>query len=367
MNWPRARPLLDAAAETLERGGDRPATAVTRHIRDALADAFADPERESGALAASKARLDELGIRAPAALAIGLELVRARPMTARLTALHGLEALLVPFARLSVRGASRAFLERELVSVVGGLFRSEARLDVVADGEEPGDDHRLGVLDDSSAEFRDGAGLRLRITVQDLVSGEDRALISLVAMHAALAMERASGRPEPIKEDLHASKDVPDLIAASPALRRLRGELARLAPSRSTVIVTGESGSGKEVVARAVHALSDRKHGPFVAFNCAAVPRELFEGQLFGYRRGAFTGATENHPGVIRSAIGGTLFLYELGELPLKPKLLHFLDSSEVFPLGEAKPMTADVRVVTPDEPRPRAISRSSSREAHAK
>lgn len=132
--------------------------------------------------------------------------------------------------------------------------------------------------------------------------------------------------------------------------------------------MTGESGSGKEVVARAVHALSDRKHGPFVAFNCAAVPRELFEGQLFGYRRGAFTGATENHPGVIRSAIGGTLFLYEIGELPLElqPKLLHFLDSSEVFPLGEAKPMTADVRVVTATN-RDRGISRSSSREAHAK
>ena len=349
MDWARARPLLDAAAETLERGGDRPATAICRHMRDALADAFADPEREPGALATSRARLRELGIRAPAALAVGLELVRARPATARLTALQGVEALLVPFQRLSVRGASRAFLEREVVSVVQGLFRSEAWLDVVADGEEPDEGRRLGVIDDSAADFSDGAGRRLRITVKGLVSAEDRALLSLVAMHAALAMERASGRPEPFEDDVHASKDLPDFIAASPALRRLRGELTRLAPSHSTVIVTGESGSGKEVVARAVHALSDRKKGPFIAFNCAAVPRELFEGQLFGYRRGAFTGATENHPGVIRSATGGTLFLDEIGELPLElqPKLLRFLDSSEVFPLGETKPLKADVRVVT--------------------
>ena len=122
----------------------------------------------------------------------------------------------------------------------------------------------------------------------------------------------------------------------------------RLAHSRATVIITGESGSGKEVVARAIHALSQRASKSYVPFNCSTVPRDLFEGQLFGYRRGAFTGATVDHLGVIRAADGGTLFLDEIGELPLdvQPKLLRFLENAEVFPLGEQKPIKVDVRVL---------------------
>ena len=116
----------------------------------------------------------------------------------------------------------------------------------------------------------------------------------------------------------------------------------------STVIVTGESGVGKEIVARAIHDLSERGRNAYVAFNCATVPRELFEGQLFGYRRGSFTGATSDHPGVIRAANGGTLFLDEIAELSLdiQPKLLRFLENSEVFPLGERAPVRVDVRVL---------------------
>jgi transcriptional regulator with PAS, ATPase and Fis domain len=103
-----------------------------------------------------------------------------------------------------------------------------------------------------------------------------------------------------------------------------------------------------EVVARSLHELSERAHAPYVVLNCAAVPRELFEGQLFGYRRGAFTGAVSSAPGVIRAANGGTLFLDEIGELPLdvQPKLLRYLENSEVFPLGEQKPVRVDVRVI---------------------
>jgi transcriptional regulator with PAS, ATPase and Fis domain len=131
-------------------------------------------------------------------------------------------------------------------------------------------------------------------------------------------------------------------------MRKLKTELAGLSGSRATVIVTGESGSGKEVVARALHRLSARAERPYVAFNCAAVPRELFEGQLFGYRRGAYTGAATDHPGVLRAAHGGTLFLDEIGELPLEvqPKLLRFLENGEIFPLGETRPAQVDVRVI---------------------
>jgi DNA-binding NtrC family response regulator len=121
-----------------------------------------------------------------------------------------------------------------------------------------------------------------------------------------------------------------------------------LGPSRATVIVTGESGSGKEVVARAVHDSSARRDRPYVPFNCATVPRDLFEGQLFGFRRGSFTGASTDHLGVIRAADGGTLFLDEIGELPLdvQPKLLRFLENGEVFPLGAKQAVRVDVRII---------------------
>jgi transcriptional regulator with PAS, ATPase and Fis domain len=114
------------------------------------------------------------------------------------------------------------------------------------------------------------------------------------------------------------------------------------------VLITGESGTGKEVVARAIHTNSSRAHNPFIPFNCAAIPREMLESQLFGHRRGAFTGADRDNPGVIRSARDGTLFLDEVGELSLdlQPKLLRFLESGEICPLGESTPFVVDVRIV---------------------
>jgi len=122
----------------------------------------------------------------------------------------------------------------------------------------------------------------------------------------------------------------------------------RVAAANVSVLITGESGTGKEVLARAVHAFSDRAERPFVPFNCAAVPRELLESQLFGHRRGAFTGAERDSPGVIRAAQGGTLFLDEIGELglDLQPKLLRFLEAGEISPLGEPRPLAVDVRIL---------------------
>ena len=122
----------------------------------------------------------------------------------------------------------------------------------------------------------------------------------------------------------------------------------RVASSIITVLITGETGTGKELLARAVHQCSPRSAARFIPFNCTAVARDMLESQLFGYRRGAFTGAQEAFPGVIRGAAGGTLFLDEIGEIGLdvQPKLLRFLESSEVHPLGEPSPVTVDVRVV---------------------
>jgi len=122
----------------------------------------------------------------------------------------------------------------------------------------------------------------------------------------------------------------------------------RIARVKVNVLITGESGTGKEIIARAIHDFSDRAAKPFVPFNCTAVPRDLLESQLFGHRRGAFTGADRDHTGLIRAAREGTLFLDEVGELglDLQPKLLRFLESGEIAPLGEPGPTTVDVRIV---------------------
>ena len=122
----------------------------------------------------------------------------------------------------------------------------------------------------------------------------------------------------------------------------------RIARAKVNVLITGESGTGKEIIARAIHDFSDRAAKPFVPFNCTAVPRDLLESQLFGHRRGAFTGADRDHTGLIRAAREGTLFLDEIGELALdlQPKLLRFLEAGEIAPLGDPGPTTVDVRIV---------------------
>ncbi len=122
----------------------------------------------------------------------------------------------------------------------------------------------------------------------------------------------------------------------------------RIARTNVNVLITGESGTGKEILARAVHTFSERADMPFVPFNCTAIPRDLLESQLFGHRRGAFTGADRDQAGLIRAAREGTLFLDEIGALglDLQPKLLRFLESGEIAPLGEPGPLTVNVRIV---------------------
>ena len=131
-------------------------------------------------------------------------------------------------------------------------------------------------------------------------------------------------------------------------LKEMMSLAQRIARTNVSVLITGESGTGKEILARAIHRYSGRADKPFVPFNCTAIPRDMLESQLFGHRRGAFTGADRDSPGLIRSAKDGTLFLDEIGEmsLDLQPKLLRFLESGEICPLGEPSPFTVDVRIV---------------------
>lgn len=142
--------------------------------------------------------------------------------------------------------------------------------------------------------------------------------------------------------------ELPGMVYRSAAMRALVEEISRIRSSKVTALITGESGTGKEVIARAIHALSDRRDAPFVAFNCTVTPKEIIDSQLFGHRKGAFTGAHSDYQGVIRSAAGGTLFLDEVGDLALEaqPKLLRFLQEGEIQPLGETRPVRVSVRVI---------------------
>jgi DNA-binding NtrC family response regulator len=139
-----------------------------------------------------------------------------------------------------------------------------------------------------------------------------------------------------------------EFIHASPAMEQVFQMVRRIAPTDATVLITGESGTGKEVVARALHAHSERWERPFVAVNCAAIPKDLMESELFGYAKGAFTGAVKDKPGKFQRADGGTLLLDEVGDLPadLQTKLLRVIETREVDVVGGQKPVPVDVRLL---------------------
>jgi DNA-binding NtrC family response regulator len=134
----------------------------------------------------------------------------------------------------------------------------------------------------------------------------------------------------------------------SPAWQKLKAQISQVAPASAPVLIQGETGSGKEVVARLLHDLSRRVNGPFIAINCGAVSRELLESELFGHEKGAFTGATAAKLGLIAAAEGGTLLLDEIGEMPgpMQVSLLRFLDRGEYRPVGSTRALHADVRIV---------------------
>jgi two-component system response regulator AtoC len=138
------------------------------------------------------------------------------------------------------------------------------------------------------------------------------------------------------------------IVAESDAMRAALDVVARVADQRTTVLITGESGTGKEVVAQALHRAGARAAAPFVAINCAAIPENLLESELFGYVRGAFTGATADKPGLFEQADGGTLLLDEIGELPLglQAKLLRVLQEGEIRRVGDQRARNVDVRLV---------------------
>jgi DNA-binding NtrC family response regulator len=141
---------------------------------------------------------------------------------------------------------------------------------------------------------------------------------------------------------------IPGFLCAGAAMSRVVDQIKRLQTTALTVLITGESGTGKELVARAIHAGSPRSSATFLPYNCTTTTRELADSQLFGHRRGSFTGALTDQPGLVRTSAGGTLFLDEIGDVPIdvQPKLLRFLEQGEIMPLGETRPQQVDVRVI---------------------
>lgn len=152
------------------------------------------------------------------------------------------------------------------------------------------------------------------------------------------------------KTDTEDTADEPGLLLGkSPEIRKLRNQTRKLARSQAPVFISGESGSGKELVARMIHLQGPRREGPFIAVNCGAIPSELMESEFFGHKKGSFTGAVENKDGLFRSANGGTLFLDEVADLPLamQVKLLRAIQEKAVRPVGDTKEVPVDIRVLS--------------------
>jgi DNA-binding NtrC family response regulator/tetratricopeptide (TPR) repeat protein len=197
-----------------------------------------------------------------------------------------------------------------------------------------------------------GSDRRVSLCFRQVESLDEISLLKSLTELVQTSVGRVtSGDADEEEQDLWPKTRLPqgeDTIFHSPRMAEVLRVALRLAATDLPILITGETGTGKEVVARMIHDHSLVKRGPFIAFNCSAIPRELVESQLFGHRRGAFTGALDSFPGVIRSAERGTLFLDEIGDLEtgIQPKLLRFLESAEVHPVGEPRPHKVTVRIV---------------------
>ncbi|MBP7865578.1 MAG: sigma 54-interacting transcriptional regulator [Acidobacteria bacterium] len=186
-------------------------------------------------------------------------------------------------------------------------------------------------------------GERVPVSVSTAVLRDERSRVT-----GGAETFRDLSETEALRRELEGKSRVGDLVSHSPAMHRLFEVLPAVAVSPSTVLLQGETGTGKEVLARTLHALSPRNRGPFVAVNCGALPDTLLESELFGYKAGAFTGANRDKPGRFALAKGGTLFLDEIGEISpaLQVRLLRVLQDRTYEPLGSTRPETADVRVI---------------------
>jgi DNA-binding NtrC family response regulator len=257
----------------------------------------------------------------------------------------------------------------DAVAVEGGdaalkllLSRNGPRVDAVVLDLVMPDLDGLGVL----AEMRE-AGLSVPVIVQTAHGGIDNVISAMragavdfvvkpagaerlqVSLRNALATSALETEVQRFKRSREGTLTFKDIVTRSPRMQAVLKTAEKAAASAIPVLIEGESGVGKELIARAIHGSGERRSRPFVAVNCGAIPDNLVESTLFGHEKGAFTGATERHAGKFVEASGGTLFLDEVGELPLaaQVKLLRALQEDEVDPVGGRKPVKVDVRVVS--------------------
>jgi two-component system response regulator HydG len=188
----------------------------------------------------------------------------------------------------------------------------------------------------------------IRAGAYDFISKPVQLDVLAIAIERAATHRKLREQVRLLEREIAPARDGNGIVTASSAMRGVLDLVDRVAQSDATVLVTGESGSGKEVIARAIHAAGRRKGGKFVAVNCAAVPEGLLESELFGHVRGSFTDARTSEPGLFVSATGGTIFLDEIGDMPLavQPKLLRVLQERTVRPVGSSAERPIDVRVI---------------------
>jgi two-component system NtrC family response regulator len=194
----------------------------------------------------------------------------------------------------------------------------------------------------------DSAVAALRLGAFDYLQKPCR-LVELKSLLQRVAQKREMNHQiQSLQLRLRRAEGAPMMIGNHPSMQRVKALIEKVAPTQSTVLIRGETGTGKELAARAVHELSDRANKPFVPVNCGALPENLIESELFGHRKGAFTGAEEHRKGLFEVANGGTLFLDEIGELPktVQATLLRVLESGEIKRVGDSEALDVDVRIV---------------------
>ncbi|MDJ0652529.1 MAG: sigma 54-interacting transcriptional regulator [Xanthomonadales bacterium] len=195
------------------------------------------------------------------------------------------------------------------------------------------------------ARRRDGVSIPIEITITEINVGNKRLYTGM--MRDLSDLQHAQKRLQTLETELERSRHG-HMVGASRAMRRLYSDIEKISPGDWTVLIEGETGSGKELVARAIHAASDRRHGPFVAVNCAGLTDTLLGSQLFGHRRGSFSGALRDQKGFFEAAEGGTLFLDEIGDVSqeVQKSLLRVLQDKQIIAVGDTEPKKVDVRVI---------------------
>jgi two-component system NtrC family response regulator len=255
----------------------------------------------------------------------------------------GHEATVCPDGRVALAALDRTAYDCVIVDLdmpgVGGL-------EVIARVREISPDTETVIITGKSS--LESAVMAVRQGVFDYLTKPCKLADIQAVLERVRKKRELTARLRALEGRVRRAEGATQLVGGSVGLERVKQLVARIAASDSNVLIRGETGTGKELVARAIHEGSPRAGGPLVAVNCGALPEHLVESELFGHRKGAFTGADEHRAGLFEVADGGTLFLDEIGELPksLQPRLLRALESGEIRRVGDSHPITVDVRVV---------------------